>query len=123
MALWITLGVLAVVIGAFVWFLMFGQGVKNAIIKPVDISKIPDGIYSGKYTGGRFGNQMEATIKDGKITDIRIVKDMVVSVPDASNKLFTEVEEKQSLQVDTVSGATVSCKAYLMALEDALGNK
>ncbi len=45
---------------------------------------------------------------------------MMISVTEVSLKLFEEVKTEQSLQVDTVSGATVSTKAYLKAIENAL---
>jgi uncharacterized protein with FMN-binding domain len=34
--------------------------------------------------------------------------------------LFGKVIEKQSLKVDTISGATITCKTHLKAVEDAL---
>ncbi|NLJ39781.1 MAG: FMN-binding protein [Candidatus Atribacteria bacterium] len=37
-----------------------------------------------------------------------------------SKKLFDQIIQKQSLQVDTVSNATVTCNAYLKAIENAL---
>lgn len=123
MVVFIILGVLVVAIGGFASFLMIGQNVKDATIQSIDVSKIADGTYDGSYSGGRFGNQLEVTVLSGKITDIKIVRDMVVPAKDVSSKLFAEVEQDQKLDVDAVSGATVSSKAYLMAVENALSGK
>ena len=38
-------------------------------------------------------------------------------------KIILKVKEKQSLDVDVVSGSTVTSKAYLKAMEDALKDK
>lgn len=123
MVLFIILGVVVILIAAFVSFLCIGLGLKDASIKNVDVSKLPDGTYSGKLKGSRFGNALKVTVSGGKIGDIEIVKNMAVVIPNISSKLFEEVKEKQSLQVDCVSQATVSCKAYLKSLENALEGK
>ena len=119
----IALGVVGAVIAGFAMFLGIGLGLKDALIKNVDITKVPNGNYTGELTGSRFGNKLMVTVSAGKITDIQISSDMVVAIPDVSSKIFSEVKEKQSLQVDCVSGATVSSKAYLMSLENALSEK
>ena len=62
-------------------------------------------------------------VADGKIIDIKIIKDMVVPITDVSFQIFEAVKEEQSLQVDCVSGATVSSKPYLKSLEVALYGK
>ena len=116
----IVLGVVLLIIAGFLVFLSTGLGLKNAIVKNIDISSIPDGTYSGEISGNRFGNKLEATLSGGRIVDIRIVRDMVIAVPDVSSKIFAEVLESQSLQVDSVSGATATSKAYLKSLENAL---
>ncbi len=57
----------------------------------------------------------------GKITDIKLLSS---SDPAKSNMqpemLYDKVIEAQSLQVDTISGATLTSKAYLKAVEIAL---
>lgn len=116
----IILGAFLLIIAGFLVFLSTGLNLKNAAIKNVDISSIPDGTYMGEISGNRFGNKLEATVSGGRIVDIRIVNDMAIAVPDVSSKIFAKVLESQSLQVDSVSGATVTSKAYLKSLENAL---
>ena len=116
----IILGAFLLIIAGFLVFLSTGLNLKNAAIKNVDISSIPDGTYTGEISGNRFGNKLEATVSGGRIVDIRIVNDMAIAVPDVSSKIFAKVLESQSLQIDSVSGATVTSKAYLKSLENAL---
>lgn len=121
--LFIVLGAIVAVIAGFALFINIGLGLKDATIKNIDVTKIPDGTYTGELTGSRFGNKLKVTVSAGRITDIQILSDMAIVVKNVSSTLFSEVKEKQSLQVDCVSGATVSSKAYLMSMENALDGK
>jgi len=105
------LSVFASVIGGLVLFFSMGMGLKNATEKPVDISKLPDGTYTGELTGSRFSNKLEAKVSTGRIIDIMILSDMVIVAPNVSTQIFAKVLEEQSLQVDCISQATVSSKA------------
>lgn len=116
----IVLGILAAVIAGFVLFLSIGLGLKNAPVKAIDVSKIPDGTYTGELRGSRFANRLEATLSGGRIVNIRILNDMMVVIPGVSSQVFAAVMEDQSLQADSASGATVTSKAYLKSLENAL---
>jgi len=60
--------------------------------------------------------------KNNRITKIEITDDMMFVNPDVRNELFKRVMEKQNTTVDAVSGGTVSCKAYLKSIENALNN-
>ncbi|HCU22551.1 MAG TPA: hypothetical protein DF698_06635 [Candidatus Atribacteria bacterium] len=63
---------------------------------------------------------MEVAVKNHQITEIKIIKDVVFRSGDISKKIFDQIIQKQSLQIDTVSNATVTNKAYLKAIENAL---
>lgn len=81
-----------------------------------------DGTYIGEADG--FGGKIvaEVTIAGGAITEIKVTGDNETeglgSV--AVEKLPGKIVEVQSLEVDTVSGATVSSKAVLLAVSNAL---
>lgn len=93
---------------------------KNIEIKGINMTNIEDGTYKGRYELGRWSNELEVTVKENKITDIKVLKDVKYASPAVSDKLFDEVIEAQNSQVDTVSGATVTSKAYLKSIENAL---
>lgn len=86
----------------------------------VDILKLEDGSYNGKYKAGRWTNEVNVIIKNHAITKIELVKDVMIPQPDLKDKVFNEVIENQSLNIHAVSGATVTSKAYLKSIENAL---
>lgn len=93
--------------------------------------KLHDGIYVGQYRGSKGhlrDARVEVTVASGKVSSIKVLKGAV----DAEGKpvklkgeltiedLFNKVINSQSLQVDTISGATLTSKTHLKAVEDAL---
>lgn len=94
------------------------EGAKVTVDK-VDLSSVSDGVYHGKYTSGRWTNELDVTVKDHKIRDIKVVKDVTFPKPEWAQQLFNRVVEKQNTDVEVVSGATVTSKAYLKAVENA----
>jgi uncharacterized protein with FMN-binding domain len=93
-------------------------------LNAVDFSKLNDGTYQGAYEGGMYkwrANECQVTVSSGRVTDIQLVgsKD-----PGGENTdyemLYDRVIGAQSLQVDTISGATLTSKAYLQCVENAL---
>lgn len=92
-------------------------------IDEIDISSLPDGIYEGTYRAGRWTNTVEVDVADGRMTAIRVVKDVQFALAEVRKQTIDRVLEKQSPAVDAVSGATVTSKAYLKAVEKALATK
>lgn len=86
----------------------------------VNVPALSDGTYSGKYKAGRWTNEVKVTVKDHKVTKIDIVKDVTFPKPEWTKLLFEKVIEKQNTDVDVVSGSTITSKAYLKSIENAL---
>jgi uncharacterized protein with FMN-binding domain len=87
----------------------------------INLTNFADGNYTGAYEFKRWSNTIDVEIKDNKITEINIVKDVFAAeVTNCSDETFRRVIEAQDTQVDAVSGATVTSKAYLKAIENAL---
>jgi len=93
-------------------------------LNAIDFGQLVDGTYHGAYAGGMYkwrANECQVTVSSGQITDIQLVGS---SDPGGKNTqheaLYDRVIEAQSLQVDTISGATLTSKAYLQAVENAL---
>lgn len=116
----IVLSVVIGVIAGFALFISIGMDLKTATIAPVDITKVADGTYQGELNGSRFGNAVEVTVSGGKITDIKLVREMVLPKAGMADQVFQAVEQKQSLDIDTISGGTINTKAYLKSIENAL---
>lgn len=114
---------LVFIVGGMLIYLTRGlDAVSQQVTTDVNLSLLADGVYLGKYDGGRWSNQIEVEIKNQQIRKITIVKDVMFSKPEVSEQLFENVIERQSLYVDVVSGATVTSKAYLKSMEIALIN-
>jgi uncharacterized protein with FMN-binding domain len=93
-------------------------------LNAVDFSKLNDGTYHGAYAGGMYkwrANECNVTVTNGKVAAIQLVdsKD-----PGSKNTqvdvLYDRVIKAQSLQVDTITSATLTSKAWLQAVENAL---
>jgi uncharacterized protein with FMN-binding domain len=92
---------------------------KNVTLNGVSLANVPDGSYTGVYEFKRWTNTVVVQVKDNKITAIDLDKDLAGS---DSGEIFRRVIEAQDTKVDTVSGATVTSKAYLKAIENALND-
>ncbi|MEQ8153669.1 MAG: FMN-binding protein [Clostridiaceae bacterium] len=93
---------------------------KELVINKVNLGDLSDGRYRGSYTSGRWSNELEITVKDHKIVTITSIKDVAFIPPEFKENLFDSVIQKQNTDVDVVSGATVTTKAYLKSIENAL---
>lgn len=89
-------------------------------ISSIDATSVKDGTYEGTYEAGRWSNTVVVTVKDGKITDIQVKDNVALPQEGLSDEIFKRVMDKQNVQVDAVTGATVTSKAYLKAIENAL---
>jgi len=87
-----------------------------------DMNGISDGVYRGNYSlsGTPVGVSLDVTIQNQNITGVNIIKHSCSPIGKKAEKITGIVVEKQSLNVDVVSGATASSKAILKAIENAL---
>jgi len=102
---------------------LIGINLREYRLKELNLSGIPDGTYKGHFDGARWTNTLEVTVTDENITEIKIISPPSYVEDDFSNKLINTVRAKQSLDIDVVSGATVTTKAMLKAIENALSGK
>jgi uncharacterized protein with FMN-binding domain len=113
--------VFVLVAGGGMFFLTRGLDTgSKMVINNVNTTELNDGTYTGKYSAGRWTNEVSVIIKDRKITKINIVKDILLPMPEVTKNLINKVIEKQDTKVDAISGSTVTCKAYLKSIENAL---
>jgi len=104
---------------------------QNMVIADVDFKKLRDGIYTGAYHGTKDNFRdaaVEVTVASGAVTKIRVTGGVLAGDKQTTeirkgltiSNLFDEVIKSQSLQVDVISGATLTSKAHLKAVENAL---
>lgn len=84
--------------------------------------KYKDGVYTGTGTGFRPGDILQVTIKGGKISNIEVVSsnDTLSFFGRAYSQVVPEILNQQTINVDTVSGATMSSDGIIQAVQNAL---
>ena len=89
------------------------------IATPADITSIADGSYAGDYDAGLVVVELTVAVADGRMTAIDLERhDNGKGEP--AEAIIDTVLREQSLDVDCVSGATVSSKVILKSIEHAL---
>lgn len=115
-----------VVLAGFAGFKILGSRVvadaqKLPLVK-LDLTQIADGDYTGSYKIFPVNVSLKVSVKDGAIARIELLEHFNGKGA-AAEKITEDIIEKQSLQVDCITSATVSSKAILKAVEDALIGK
>jgi uncharacterized protein with FMN-binding domain len=97
---------------------------RSLALNAVDFGKLRDGSFHGAYAGGMYkwrANECQVTVSSGKVTGIQLVNSKDPGKKNTMHQeLFDRVIKAQSLQIDTISMATLTSKAYLQAVENAL---
>ncbi|MCL1809131.1 MAG: FMN-binding protein [Clostridiales bacterium] len=116
--------VLCLLAGALL--LLFGLQLKTTLaslqVSTPDIGELHDGVYKGAYDGRLVSAKVTVTIIDGLITSITIDEHKNGRGTPAEI-IIDNVISAQSLEVDTITGATQSSKVILKAIEEALGGE
>ncbi len=125
-------GVIAAAMGGGILFTAPGRNeIKNLTFTGLDFKKLRDGNYVGEYKGTKdsFRNaRVRVTVSAGKVSDIKVLqgaldkggKPVEIRNGLTIDDLLGRVIESQSLEVDVISGATLTSKAHLKAVENAL---
>ena len=95
------------------------NALKSVAIANVPMDQIPDGIYMGEYSVFPVSAQVSITVKDHEIVSALIWKHRN-GQGSAGEAVVQRAVKANSLQVDTVAGATYSSKVLLKAMENAL---
>ncbi len=120
----IIFGIIAIVGGIISFFLFWGMSsIRAYTIADMDLSTITDGEYIGSHKKGRWVTTVKLFIKNQKIDKIEVLKPLIQNEGDFDKAIAEKIISKQSLQIDTVSGATIHTKAFLKACENALSKK
>lgn len=135
--MWIIIVVIVVVVigvGALGGILADAPGqreIKELVFSDIEFKNLRDGTYIGEYKGikdHKRDTKVEMIVSGGEISDIKILKGALGKdgTPEelkgglSINNLFNSAVQSNTLQVDVISGATITSKAHLKALENAL---
>lgn len=134
--MWIVIVIVVIVIGGGLLggIMVDAPGrkeIRELTFSDIDFKNLRDGTFVGKYAGTKAHTrdaEVEVTISGGEIKDIKILKGaigedgMPAELKNGLSiaNLFDSAVQEQTLQVDVISGATITSKAHLKALENAL---
>ena len=102
----------------------YNRIIDEIIITTPNVSLIPDGVYNGAFNALLVAADVDVTVRNGEITEIAINNHHHGRKEALEAESITDsVILQQSLEVDTVSGATNSSLVILKAIELALSGE
>ena len=111
--------ILFALIGASLYLKTLVNDVNSITVSNLNMANITDGIYVGEYSITPVYVEVEVSVTEHKITNIKIIEHEN-GVGGKAEKIVDNVISRQSLEVGAVSGATVSSKCIIKAIENAL---
>ncbi len=113
--------ILLIVIFGFGGFLIFktADQVSKIDQAPVHMEKVRDGKYTGESESPLVKVEVEVSVKENKIQDIQIIRHECGQGEKAEG-IIASIQEKNDVEVDDVSGATVSSQLLKDATRKAL---
>ncbi len=107
------------VIFFIVMFVKTNQEVNNLEYSGVEVSAVKDGVYQGSSETTLVKVEVEVTVKEHKITDIKILKHDN-GMGGKAEQITKNMIDSNTYEVDAVSGATVSSEVIKSAVSKAL---
>ncbi len=89
-------------------------------MEPVGLAALKDGVYNGKAGGFICSMDLNVTVKDHRITDITVNRQVNGGGKYQAPGMTDRIVQAQSVEVDTVSGATLTSETILVAVHRAL---
>lgn len=127
---WICGFLLFIVVAALVFLPLMIRGMEDinkltaVEIHDLDLSSVPDGVHPGAYNDDAdaflYRVRVEVTVADGLITDIAILENEDREPSLLAEGVAPQIIETQTPLVSAVSGATISSKSIMKAVENAL---
>lgn len=85
----------------------------------VDIAKVADGIYEGHSELGPVIVDVKVTVEKGKMIEVEIMNHQN-GLGQSANAIVENMVDKNTYDVDAISGATVSSEVIINAVNNAL---
>ena len=100
--------------------LIIGCASTKIVGGPIPAASLKDGIYDGQAKDGPVKVIAKVTIQNHRITNIKLIDHRTWKGKKAENVIPGRIIDEQSTSVDAVSGATVSSRAIMNAVEAAV---
>lgn len=88
----------------------------------VQLQNVADGSYNGAYSAGLVSASVTVNVKDKKIQGI-VINKHENGLGKKAETIVEDIIDKQSLNINAVSGATLSSNVIRKAVEQALVNE
>ena len=112
--------IIALFVGLILSVIIKQAGELKSIDKtPVDISEVPDGVYEGYSETTLVKVRVRVTVADGRIENIEILEHECGRGKPAES-IVANMKTGNTVEVDAVSGATVSSEVIKAAVRYAL---
>jgi uncharacterized protein with FMN-binding domain len=95
------------------------RGAENLVFENIDMNKVADGTYEGEADAGLVFVKVQVTVKDHQITDIELLEHRN-GMGKKAEVIVDDMVDKNSFDVDTISGATLSSDTIKSAVSVAL---
>lgn len=97
-------------------------GLEKLPVYGFDLSTVRDGTFRGESKFGSFVCTVDVTVKNHTIKGIEIVDNPKAQASPEGQSIIKQVLDEQTPYISAVSGATISTKTFLRAIENALVN-
>ena len=111
--------IVLIVVGGMLGSIGMGE-IKRLTINDVDLSQKADSVYRGSYHKGRWKYDVEVSVANHRIADIKETNPSMQMTKELTKKITEKIIAGQKLKIDAVSGASVNTKAVCKAVEIAL---
>ncbi len=109
-----------IIVVAILFSLVSGCATAKVIGGPIPPNSLKDGLYDGKAENGLVKVIAQIMIQNQRITNIKLFEHRTWKGKAAENIIPARIIGEQSTRVDAVSGATVSSRAIMNAVEAAV---
>lgn len=104
---------------SFILRCLVSEAVKDISISDIDLENVGDGAYTGEYSAPPVSVTVQVTVANHRISNIEILRHDN-GLGSKAEKITDKIIGQQSLDVDAVSGATLSSVCILKAVENAV---
>lgn len=117
---WMLVILVVAAVGVAGWHIMAVVALKHVQVPAVDVARVPDGMYTGSQCYGLYHTTVEATVVGGRLTGLKAANNLPDPYSTKALPITERIVEKQSLEVEAVTGATCSSNAIRLATQKAL---
>ncbi|MDF2522052.1 MAG: FMN-binding protein [Clostridia bacterium] len=118
-------GILLVVFAVILaggFFYIKNMELPEVAVGEFQLGSVADGSYEGEFSAGVVSAAVTVTVKDKKVVDI-VINRHENGLGKKAERIVEDIIEKQSLNVEAVSGATLSSNVIRKAVEEAVATK